>query len=400
MEYTLLSHLYYEQKEKYQEIYEKRFHSEFTTHLPFKIHENEAFYCLCPQILDMQIAIMQADKSIRELCRLLPAAALQQFATRCLIEEIVQTNHIEGVYSTRREINGVLKNLREGGPKRRFFGLVAKYNLLGEDEIPLNTCEDIRHIYDELVLREVKEDDPDNVPDGYLFRKDMAEVTTETGKVIHQGVYPEDRIIEKMNGALRILNDPTIPAIIRISIFHYLFGYIHPFYDGNGRTSRFISSYLLSTILEGLIGYRLSYTIKENISRYYKAFQVCNDEKGKGDITPFILIFMDIIRESMDNLHMALKKRWKNLNAYQQQLLQWEEFRVDEAIWQFGNILLQARLFSEDGITKAELQKELEISPGTVDKRLKRMDELGCLCKKRIGHTYYYEFAIEKLKIE
>ena len=57
----------------------------------------------------------------------------------------------------------------------------------------------------------------------------------------------------------------NIEILIRISIFHYLIGYIHPFYNGNGRLSRFVSSYLLSRDLEPLLSYRLSYTIKENI---------------------------------------------------------------------------------------------------------------------------------------
>lgn len=84
-----------------------------------------------------------------------------------------------------------------------------------------------------------------------------------------------------MNKALAILNDKSIECVFRISIFHYLFGYIHPFYDGNGRTSRFISSYLLSKEFESIIGYRMSYSIKENINDYYKAFKVCNDPKNK-----------------------------------------------------------------------------------------------------------------------
>ena len=31
------------------------------------------------------------------------------------------------------------------------------------------------------------------------------------------------------------------------------------------------------------MGYRLSYTIKENINRYYKSFRIVNDKKNKGD---------------------------------------------------------------------------------------------------------------------
>lgn len=119
-----------------------------------------------------------------------------------------------------------------------------------------------------------------------------------------------------MNKALAILNDKSIECVFRISIFHYLFGYIHPFYDGNGRTSRFISSYLLSKEFESIIGYRMSYSIKENINDYYKAFKVCNDPKNKGDLTPFIIMFTDIIDDSLHKLVYALEKRLEQLTHY------------------------------------------------------------------------------------
>ena len=70
-------------------------------------------------------------------------------------------------------------------------------------------------------------------------------LNVKSGKVIHSGIYPEEKLNEAMTAALDFLNDDNIDILIRISAFHYLFGYIHPFYDGNGRTSRFISSHLL-----------------------------------------------------------------------------------------------------------------------------------------------------------
>ena len=246
MSYVLLSHLYYKDKNKYKTLYEQRISAESTRVLPIKIGDHKAFYCLCPEIHSISMQIMQLDKNISQIQNELPNAALIQFANRCLVDEIKLTNDIEGVYSTRKELVSVLNEVGNKAKKKRFYGLLNKYKMLiSDNEFALNTSTDIRDIYNDLVLKEVSEDCVDNVPDGEIFRKDMAEVTTPTQKVIHKGAYPETKIIQLMEQALNILNQKEIPILVRISVFHYLFGYIHPFYDCNGRTSRFISSYLL-----------------------------------------------------------------------------------------------------------------------------------------------------------
>ena len=374
MKYKLLSHLFYKNKDEYNALYQQRMSSESTVVLPIKIGDHNAFYCLCPEIYETSLRIMQLDKMVSVVEDELPDAALIQFANKCLIDEIKLTNDIEGVYSTRKELSAVLHEVSSKAKKKRFYGLLNKYQMLiSDNEFPLNTSTDIREIYNDLVFKEVAEDCAENIPDGEIFRKDMAEVTTSTQKVIHKGAYPETKIIQLMEQALNVLNQKEIPILIRISIFHYLFGYIHPFYDGNGRTSRFISSYLLSKEFEFLIGFRLSYTIKEHIKDYYEAFKECNDEKNLGDLTPFIIMFLNIILESFENLYEALEKRKNLLSKYSEII---ENSDMNEELKIFTYVLTQASLFSNEGITKRQLGIELDISPSTVDKRLSKLRQM------------------------
>jgi len=396
MSYELLSHLYYKDKNKYTALYEKRISSESTYILPIKLGNHNAFYCLCPEIHATSLKIMQLDKKIAEIKRTLPNEALFQFTKKCLIDEIKLTNDIEGVYSTRKELASVLNEIDKNGKKKRFYGLLNKYNMLGSDtEFPINTSTDIREIYDDLVLKEVAEDCPDNVPDGEIFRKDMAEVTTPSQKVIHHGAYPETKIIQLMEQSLNILNQKEIPILIRISVFHYLFGYIHPFYDGNGRTSRFISSYLLSREFELLIGFRLSYTIKAHIKEYYDAFKECNSETNLGDLTPFIIMFLNIILESFENLYEALEKRSIQLAKYVDILN--ENVEMSDDLKKFAFILIQAALFSDEGITKKQLETMLSISPSTVDKRLAKLRTMGILLEDKNHRAVKYLINLNKL---
>lgn len=396
MSYVLLSHLFYKDKNEYKSLFEQRIASESTYILPIKIGEHSAFYCLCPEIHNISLKIMQLDKSIANIRRSLPKEALVQFTKKCLIDEIKLTNDIEGVYSTRKELESVLNEINENGKKKRFHGLLNKYSMLVSDnEFPLNTSTDIREIYNDLVLKEVSEDCSDNIPDGEIFRKDMAEVATPTQKVIHHGAYPETKIIQLMEQSLNILNKKDIPILIRISIFHYLFGYIHPFYDGNGRTARFISSYLLSKEFEFLIGFRLSYTIKAHIKEYYDAFKECNNENNLGDLTPFIIMFLNIILESFENLNEALEIRKNQLLKYSDILD--NDIDMSDELKNFTFILIQFTLFSDEGITKKQLCQELEISPSTVDKRLAKLRAANMLLEDKSGRAVRYSINLNKL---
>lgn len=80
-------------------------------------------------------------------------------------------------------------------------------------------------------------------------------------------------MIETMDAALKILHSQDFPLFVRLGLFRYFFGYIHPFYDGNGQTDRFITSYFLKKNFHLLLGLRLSVYIKRNRKAYYKLFE-------------------------------------------------------------------------------------------------------------------------------
>ena len=398
MSYQSLAKLFYSDKDHYEEIYQERFDSKYATKINFEINGSQAFFVLEPSLHYNIISIYKADKRIKKLRDELPGVAISHFTIRSLIDEIVLTNDIEGVYSSRREINSILSELETKNRRKRFKGLVQKYLMLQKNEtLSFQTCQDIRNLYNELVYAEVEEDNPNNLPDGEIFRKDSASVTTATQKEIHQGVNPESKIIECMNQALQVLNSTEIDEPIKVALFHYLFGYIHPFYDGNGRTSRFISSYLLSKEFEPTIAYRLSYTIKENIKEYYQAFKTCNDRHNKGDLTPFVIMFTDIIEESMKQLEEALQKRHQKLMYYRDRI-QYLPMGLNEKYIDFYDYLLQASLFSESGISVEELKGLMRVSRPTVFNRLKDLSEYNLIDKKSLGNSRYYNLNLDEVE--
>lgn len=374
---------------EYKTEYESRYNAEDTIHLSVNIGENAAFICQTPEIYKQVISIERLDKAVDAVTNTLPQLAISQFASKCLIDEILLTNNIEGVHSTRKEIGEILQDLSTHDRRNRFVGLVAKYAALENDNtMSFKTCQDIRKVYDDIFYEEIKATDSENLPDGELFRRSGVEVQSATQKVIHKGLSPESKIIDTMNQSLDVLNDDSIDIFIRIAVFHYLFGYIHPFYDGNGRTSRFISSYLLSRQLNPLIGFRLSYTVKENISKYYKAFDVCNDPHNKAELTPFVEMFLNIVEISLQQLLETLEEKKYKWEYYRQRINSLPNAKKTDIAFLY-ELLIQAALFSNIGISREDVLNELKLSENTVRSRLRLIPDTLLIENRQKGRKYY-----------
>ena len=395
MEYELLSKIFYKKPTEYESIYDARFNSEASIKLPIKIHENVGFIFNTNEITKLLVKIYKTINKINLLRTHLPNIAINSYIIKSLKDEIALTNEIEGVRSTRKEIEDAIDSITND-KNARFKGLVDKYfKLISNEIIPLNNCEDIRTIYDALVLPEIEKE---NLPDGILFRKEPVQVVSATQKEKHRGIMPESKIIESLDLCLDFLKNDDIDSLIKISAFHYLFGYIHPFYDGNGRTSRFISSYLIKNELDVLLALKLSYTVKNNINKYYKAFDVCNDRKNKGDITFFVVTFLELLSQASDDLYTKIADLNDQLNYYNNiinTLVNEKVLNDKQAKCIF--ILCQNRLFDDTYMNMNTLTELLEKSDTTTRKILKSLESKNLLVKSRNKNQYLYSANLDSL---
>lgn len=393
MEYHILKKYRYTNRNQFESIYSSRYKNELAFHYNFEIHGFSCFSLPTTEILNLTSKIYKLTQKLLCLKSKLPQIALEQYTQTCLVDEVKLTNEIEGVNSTRREIQDVLNTQSITQKNRRLYGLVQKYNLLKNSEkISIQDCSDIRNIYNELVSEEIKNNDPLNLPDGHFFRKESVSVYSPHMKEIHRGISGEAKIIDCMEKALFILHDESLPPLIRISVFHYLFGYIHPFYDGNGRTNRFISSYLLSTELDPLISYHLAKTIQQNISKYYKSFDYTNDIDNRGDLTGFITNFLEIILASIEALIDSLEEKIERLHYFEKILL--SNFK-DKTNYRILHLLLQNSLFGLEPLSARNISEVLDKSYVTINNRLKQ-DSIKSILRSDIPHKYDLDLDILK----
>lgn len=401
MSYVDLLKLFHMDKNQYNEEYELRIRSDNCVWLDYDIKGYAAFYLDNSEVKKLMYSILKKDKQVYKLSKVLPGVALNQYIEKSIIDEIVVTNNIEGVNSTRREIGDTLEVLQQHLTEKkkdvRFLGLIDRYlKLINGSNMPLLTCENVRELYDEIVLSEVKSEDVNNYPDGELFRKGPVSIESSTGKEIHHGKVTEKAIVEYMNKALLFLNDESVESLYRNCIFHYMIEDIHPFYDGNGRLGRFIFCYGVSKELEPIVVYHISKTIKNNIKKYYYAFEVCGDERNKGDLTPFLIMMLSMIDMAYDEVQESLTDSISLFNRYKSMIHMLDE-SDNKQMGDLYGYLIQAALFSENGISLRDLLELMDLSYVTLKKRLEIVEKQDLLILNKIGKSNYYMMNLRTL---
>ena len=365
--------IYRQNESESRALYEQLYQSPLTHKIGIELRHLNAsrsfpcFYYYTEEIMQVTSAIMTELRTLTAITSALPLVAIESFRRVCLIEEIQSTNAIEGVRSTRKEINRAIDEQSDANAAKnvRLWSTVNKYlKLQQQEEIPFRTSTDLRTFYDEFLADEIRRDNPKHLPDGKVFRTDSVDVWGKT-KVIHRGILPEEKIIQYMDTALDVLQSDQIPGLIRISLFHYLFGYIHPFYDGNGRTARFITSYYLARFLHPLVAMRLSITIRKSLRVYYKLFEDTNHPGNYGDLTPFITGFLWLIQKSITRVHELLMEKDRQLDMLSENLKKAANIS-STSDWKIYFVLLQVHLFSDEGSTLEDIARTVGQSTRTV----------------------------------
>lgn len=108
-------------------------------------------------------------------------------------------------------------------------------------------------------------------------------------------------LIEWINEEIRELR---LPAPVVAALAHYQFATIHPYYDGNGRTSRLLATMILHRCGYGLKGlYSLEEYYARNLRGYYAALSVGPSHnyhlgRAEADVSGFVEYFCEGMAEA------------------------------------------------------------------------------------------------------
>ena len=102
---------------------------------------------------------------------------------------------------------------------------------------------------------------------------------------------------ELVNWVNSSLAEGELPVPVAAALAHYQFATIHPYFDGNGRTARLLTTLILHRSGYGLNGiYSLEEYYAANLEGYYAGLAVGESHnyyfgRAEGDVTPFVEYF-------------------------------------------------------------------------------------------------------------
>lgn len=382
--YLELEKLYYQKKDVEKE-YQSRINNPCTVKVSLFINplikgrrvskiELELFYLPIKEILLLQDKIIFNSNEIKEIVLKLPGVAKNSCINEIMMNEIVKSNQVEGVYTTKKDIYNSMSSKKVD----RLTGIINKYVQIRENNImKIDSIQEIRNMYDEIFGKDILQN-PENKLDGKLFRKNQVHINDGL-RNIHTGDVNEENIIKHLNDLITFMNNENFGFLAKACITHYYFEYIHPFYDGNGRFGRLLCSMYLARKLDIFTGLSLSYAIFEEKTKYSKLFSITSDIKNYGEITFFIKGFLEIIEKGQESIKEMLKDKIQKL-IYIKEFI--EKIKLEELEKSIIYIYAQNYIFSKTAPLKDnQLSEMLELSRPTLNKIIKKLVEQGYLEK-------------------
>lgn len=393
--YENLIKLYYK-KRNIEEEYIKRIENPSTFIINLKINpmkkgneildkEYNLFYVNLLEHTLLQEKIVKNSNKINYISNKLPQIVIKEIIMKILSNELYKTNKIEGIETIKSEIYYSLKDDKKSSKKNnKLEGIIKKYKDIMENNFEdtehIDNLSSFRKIYDEMF--EDFEKSGNYKLDGKYFRKNTVKVINGLVNTIHIGVNGEEAIEKNIEDLIQFMNRKDIPFLIKASISHFFFEYIHPFYDGNGRFGRYLLSLYLARKLDILTAFSLSYSISRNLDDYYKSFVEVEDVNNYGEITFFVENILKTIKNGQEMIIELLNDSVMKFN-HSIEILNELTKGLSEKENIILQIYLQYYLFNDfEELTNVELTSIIgDLTQQTINKYTQELAKKGYLVK-------------------
>lgn len=333
------------------------------------VFDSHEIFATCVTDLVMHMNdIAYAEKAIEKAWGRLPRFAQREYLMQLIAKEVQNTNIIEGVHSTRKELSKALDAAREQNKHTRFSEFTklflelvdSKEKSVAESVVDLNvksvadskksntsipqTLQDIRKIYNSIMQGELESG---YIPDGEIFRKGKVSIRDGANNVVHDGDATEAEIQDHLTQMLSLMNSNKVPTLIKACMCHYAFESVHPFYDGNGRTGRFLLALQLHEQLSMPTILSLSSIIYAEKSGYYAAFSKAQELFNCNDLTMFCCTMLQYIKKAQNEVFENISVQLKQIIYCMNKLFEFsKKTAISKVQREILSISLQNKLFS------------------------------------------------------
>lgn len=184
------------------------------------------------------------------------------------------------------------------------------------------------------------------------IRSGQVGVYNRDGKVVHFAP-PAEFVPKQLEQLFNWVENSSVNMLIKSSVFHYEFEFIHPFNDGNGRMGRFWQTALLSGWKAIFAWIPIESIIKENQEDYYNAISLSTSQ-GKSNI--FIEFMLDVINKAIKDIITDTRNHYNHINNQVAELMNVIESYPQSATELMEKLGLKSRL----GFRKNYLQPALD----------------------------------------
>lgn len=175
---------------------------------------------------------------------------------------------------------------------------------------------------------------------------------------------PADRVPALMADLFDWVRNSDVHPLIKSSVFHYEFEFIHPFQDGNGRMGRLWQTVILKDWKDVFAWLPVETLIKENQSEYYKALNTSDSNADSTIFTEFMLGLLEkTIEEIIATENRVTVKVTQKVTVNQQKII--------EAIKE------------NPYITQDELSQKIGIARKNIISNMKKLQEKNII--RRVG---------------
>ena len=184
------------------------------------------------------------------------------------------------------------------------------------------------------------------------LRSGQVGVYNQDGKVVHLAP-PADFVPQQLGQLFDWVKNSNANMLIKSSVFHYEFEFIHPFNDGNGRTGRLWQTALLASWKPIFAWIPIESIIKDNQEDYYNAITLSTSQ-GKSNI--FIEFMLNVINKAIKDIITDTRNHYNHINNQITELMKVIESYPQSATELMEKLNLKSRL----GFRKNYLQPALD----------------------------------------